>query len=40
MRRSASAAKCAATATSDFPEPVGVANTTLLALKSSIAASS
>src|SRR6478672_774940 len=40
MRWSASAAKCAATATIDFPEPVGVARITLLELNSSIAASS
>ena len=39
-RPSASAAKCAAIATIDFPEPVGVARITLLPLNSSIAASS
>jgi hypothetical protein len=37
---SASAAKCAATRPSTCPEPVGVASTTLLPSKSSIAASS
>src|SRR5215475_5002449 len=36
----ASANQCAATATSDFPDPVGVASTTLLPVTSSSTASS